>query len=205
MKKGQSQIISALSIVIVSLVIVGTVFSWAVNVIQKKKDSKSLDDVYQFFQEFEATITNIARTGGEESIKLDVPGIITVYPENYPDSTLNNSVVFEFRSKVSNVAAIDGWIPLNTPNTNTTATLGLDKPSVIFGKAKQEQDMVTIWYRLWFRELEDKSLNKKYKIAINTSDNQLKTTNKGFLRVQRLESITGEGGNLIITQINIIV
>lgn len=205
MKKGQSQIVSALTITIVSLVIVGTVFSWAINVIQKKKDSKSLDDVYKFFQDLDLTITNIARTGGEESVKIEVPGIITVYPEKYPDITLNNSIMFEFNSKVSNVAALDQWIPLDTPNSNTSATLGIDKTSVIFAKANQQNEGINIWYRLWFRELEDKSFNKRYKIILNPSEVVQKTTNKGFLRIQRLETTSRDNGNLIITQINIIV
>ena len=64
---------------------------------------------------------------------------------------------------------------------------------------------INIWYRLWFRQLEDKSIGKKYKIALKTSDGQEKTTNKGFLRIQRLRSVTEENGNLIITQVNIIV
>lgn len=206
MKRGQSQIVSALIIVILSLVIVGTVFSWAANIIQKKKDSKSLDDVYQFFQELDYAIINVARNGGEESAIIKVPGIITVYPEDYnleDSSVLNNSIVFKFSSRVSNVAAIDDWIPLNTPNNSTLAILGIDKPSVIFGKAKREQDTINIWYRLWFRQLEDKSLGKRYKIALKTSDGQEKTTNKGFLRIQRLGS--DQNGNLIITQVNIIV
>jgi flagellin-like protein len=70
MKKGQSQIVSAIIVVLVILTIVGTVFPWASSVIQKKKDSKSVEDVYNFFNQLEASIIDIARNGGEESLEL---------------------------------------------------------------------------------------------------------------------------------------
>ncbi len=199
--KGQSQLVSALIVVLIALTIIGTVFPWASSVIQKKKDAKSVDDVYNFFQQLESTIINIARNGGEESLTLDIPGRITVYPESSSDEP--NSIVFEFESKVSNVAESTSWIPLNTPNNNTVATLGIDKPGVIFGKSALGDNKITVWYRLWFRELEDKTTGKSYKIVLTTSGDEEKRSTQGFMRIQRITSI--QVGNLIKTQVNIIV
>ncbi len=194
--------VSALMIVLISLGILGAVFPWASSVIQKKKDAKSVEDVYNFFQKLDSTIINIARNGGEESLELRVPGKITVYPESL-DPTLNNSIVFEFQSKVSNVANSTSWIPLNTPNANTSATLGIDKPGVIFGKSTLGDNKIIVYYRIWFRELEDKTTGNIYKISLTTSGDIEKESTQGFFRIQRLSS--SQTGNLIKTQVNIIV
>jgi len=194
--------VSALMIVLISLGILGSVFPWAFSVIQKKKDSKSVEDVYNFFQKLDYTIINIARNGGEESLELKVPGIINVYPDSL-DSTLNNSIVFEFQSKVSNVANSTSWISLNTPNANTSATLGIDKPGVIFGKSTLGNTDIIVYYRLWYRELEDKTTGNIYKISLTTSEDKEKESTQGFFRIQRLSS--SQTGNLIKTQVNIIV
>ena len=202
MKSGQQQIVSVIIVVGLVLAAVATVLPWATSVIQKKKDTKSLDDVYNFFQTLDETIRDIAKIGGEGSLKLNVPGRMTITPESF-SSVSNNSITFNFRSKVSNVAE-GGWIPLNTPNANETATLGIDPPGVIFGKAEKTGNEIDVWYKLWYRKLKDPSSNQTYKIAINTTYNDEKSTTTGFLRIQRLGSET-IGGNLIITKIKIIV
>jgi hypothetical protein len=200
MRKGQSQMVSAIIIVLIGLGIVGTVLPWASSVIQKKKDSKSVDDVYNFYKDLDSSIVDIARNGGEESLEIKVPGRITVYPDSYPGD-LNNSIVFIFESKVSNVAESQEWIPLNTANANYTAVLGIDKPGVIFAKSSIGDDKITVWYRLWFRELRDQLSGKTYKISISGTNDR--SSNQGFLRVQRVGS--SEIGNLIRTEVNIIV
>jgi len=200
MRKGQSQMVSAIIIVLIGLGIVGTVLPWASSVIQKKKDSKSVDDVYNFFKDLDSSIVDIARNGGEESLEIKIPGRITVYPDSYPGE-LNNSIVFIFESKVSNVADSEDWIPLNTANSNYTAVLGIDKPGVIFAKSTVGDDKITVWYRLWFRELRDQISDKRYKISISGTNDRSST--QGFLRIQRVGS--SEIGNLIRTEVNIIV
>lgn len=200
--KGQSQIVSAIIIVLLTLGIIGTVFPWASSVIQKKRDAKTLDDIYNFFQKLDKVIIDVARNGGEETLIINTPGLITVYPATNNDQTLNNSIIFEFKSKVSNVAESVEWIPLNTPNTNSSAILGIDTPNVIFGKSSVGSDSIYIWYRLWLRQLNDKTAGKNYKIAIAGST-VIKKSDQGFIRVQRLGS--SQNGNLITTEINIIV
>jgi len=201
--RGQSQLISVVIVITLALFVIALVLPWAFLMIQKKKDMKSLDDVYNFFQTLDTTIRNIAKTGGEESLQLKVPGELAFYPESL-NSILNNSIVFSFGSKVSNIAECDDcWIPLNTPNMNDTGTLGLDSPSVIMGRAEIHEDNIDVNYRLWYRTLNDTSGNA-YKIVLNTSDNMGKTTTTGFLRIQKLSSKDVDQ-TLTITEINIIV
>jgi len=201
--KAQTQVISIIIIVAIALGAMALVLPWTYGMIQKKKDMKSLDDVYYFFQDLDETIIDVANNGGEETLRLDVTGKFTVYPESL-NSPFNNSITFDFMSKVSNIAEGD-WIPLNTPNMNATATLGVDTPSVIFGRATRIGDQISIRYRIWFRELHDFS-GKGYKIVLNTTDNNVKTSTSGFIRVQRLGSkeTYPPGKTLTITEINII-
>ena len=197
--KGQSQVISIVLIIALGLASIAFVLPWTYGMIQKRKDMKSLDDAYNFFKILDETIRSIAKNGGEESLRLEVPGLLSVYPESENDP-LNNSIVFIFQSKVSNIAEGE-WIPLNTPNMNETATLGLDTPSVIFGRTTRVDDGIEIQYKLWYRKLVDPS-GRGYEIVLNTTDNNKKSTSSGFLRIQRLGS---SGKPLTTTEINIII
>jgi len=197
--KGQSQIIAIVLIITLGLASLAFVLPWTYGMIQKKKDMKNLDDAYNFFNNLDETVRNVAKNGGEESLRLEAPGLLSVYPESVNDP-LNNSIVFIFRSKVSNIAEGD-WIPLNTPNMNESATLGLDTPSVIFSRATRTDDEIEIQYRLWYRKLIDPS-GRGYVIVLNTTDNNAKSTTSGFMRIQRLSS---SGKPLTTTEINIII
>ena len=200
--KAQTKIVSVILIIMLATAAMATVLPWAYNMIQKKKDMKSLDDVYNFFQTMDTTVRNIAQNGGEESLRLKVPGKLDVYPDS-ASSELNNSIIFMMESKVSFIAEGD-WIPLNTPNQNEMATLGVDPPSVIFGKAERSGDKILVQHRLWYRTLNDTSGNL-YKILLNTSNDNIISTTTGSMRIQRLGSEVVSGKSLTITKINIIV
>lgn len=204
MTKGQQQLVSVVIIIVIALGTIALVLPWTLSMVQKKKDMKTLDDVYNFFQELDETIKYVEKHGGEESLILKTPGRFTVYPESLSDVN-NNSIIFEFKSKVSNVA--EGyWVPLNTPNTNLTATLGIDPPSVISARAEIAGNEINVWYKLWYRELDDQS-GRGYRIVLNTTGNVEKSTTTGFLRIQWLKSrdIQEAGKTLTITEINILV
>lgn len=200
--KGQTKIISVLIIILIATGTTATVVPWAYTMIQKKQDMKSLDDVYNFFESLDATIRNIAQHGGEEGLTLKVPGKFEITPDAISSGD-SNSIIFSMESKVSLIAEGD-WIPLNTPNINETATLGVDTPSVIFGKAQQSGDKINTQYKLWYRTLNDTSGNM-YKIILNTSDDTVKTTTTGSMRIKRIGSEEVAGKSLTITKINIIV
>ena len=200
--KGQTKIVSVLIIIMLATAAMVMVLPWVYGMIQKKQDMKSLDDVYNFFQTLDATIRNIAQNGGEESLSLKVSGKLEIYPDS-DSSELSNSIMFTMESKVSFIAEGD-WIPLNTPNENETATLGIDPPSVIFGKAERSGDKIIVQHRLWYRTLNDTSGNL-YKIVLNTSGDTTKTTTTGSMKIQRLGSEVVSGKPLTITKINIIV
>ena len=206
--RGQSQVVSVIILIALVMGAMALVLPWTYNMIQKRKDMKSVDDIYSFFQLLDDTIRNIAINGGEESLEIKVPGQIIVYPD--PSSSyLNNSIIFSFRSLVSFIAECDPtitppdcWIPLNTPNMNMTGTLGVDSPSIIFGKTERAEDKLDVQYRLWYRSLNDTPTHG-YKIVLKTSNNQDKNSTVGFIRIQRIKSTSSQ--SLTTTEINIIV
>jgi hypothetical protein len=205
--KGQSQVVSVIILIVLVMGAIVLVLPWTYTMIQKRKDMKSVDDIYNFFQSLDDTIINIANNGGEESLQLKVPGKFSVYPD-LSNSYLNNSIVFSFRGLVSFIAECNPslgsncWIPLNTPNMNATGTLGVDSPSVIFGMSKRAEDKLDVQYRLWYRILNDAPTHG-YKIVLNTSGNQDKNSTAGFIRIQRIKSTSTQ--SLTTTEINIIV
>ncbi|MBU5687792.1 MAG: hypothetical protein KQA41_03180 [Candidatus Aenigmarchaeota archaeon] len=198
--KAQTQVVSVILIIGIAIAAIATITPWSMSMIQKRKDAKAVDDAFNFFILLDSKIRNIAQNGGEESIQLNVPGKLTIYPSNIMDVN-NNSINFVFTSKVSNIAPGE-WLCLSS-NCNETATLGTDSFGVILGKALRENDYLKIEYKLWYRDLLDREKNQKYRIIINTTDNQIKQTTTPYLRIQKLRSYTSQ--SLTITEINIIV
>lgn len=205
MNLGVAQVVSV--VLVIALVVggVATVYPWASSMIEKKGDMKNLDDVYNFFQTLDTTIREIANVGeGGESLALKVDGQLSAYPGSFVGE-FNNSIIFSFNNKVSNIAVGD-WIPLSWPNAEEPATLGLDPPSVIFGRATQQEDTLTIEYRLWYREL-DSSPTRGYKITLITEDGTEKTTTTGFIRVEAAGSRDEviDGKTITMNEIKIII
>jgi hypothetical protein len=85
---------------------------------------------------------------------------------------------------------------------NTTGTMGIDSPSVIFGKTERAEDKLEVQYRLLYRTLND-TPDHGYRIVLNTSENKDWNTTVGFLRIQRINSTNTQ--YLATTEINIIV
>ncbi|MEM5776999.1 MAG: hypothetical protein QXJ06_00940 [Candidatus Aenigmatarchaeota archaeon] len=198
--KAQTQVISVILIIGIAIAAIAAILPWSMNMIQKRKDAKAVDDAFNFFILLDSKIRNIAQNGGEETLELNVPGKLTIYPFSTIGEN-SNSINFIFVSKVSNIAPGE-WICLSV-NCNQTATLGADSFGVIFGKAEKQGDYLTIEYKLWYRDLLDREKNQKYRIVLKTVDDQIRSTTVPYLRIQRARSYTTE--SLTITEINIII
>ncbi len=198
--KAQTQVVSVILIVGIAIAAVASILPWSMSMIQKRKDAKTVDDAFNFFILLDSKIRNVIQNGGEESLQLNIPGKLTVYPSNIVGEN-NNSINFVFTSKVSNIATGE-WVCVSE-NCNGTATLGVDSYGVILGKAQRQNDYMTIEYKLWYRNLIDREKNQIYKIVLNTSNNQIKQTTIPYLKIQKLRSYTTQ--SLTITEINIII
>lgn len=200
--KAQSQVISVILIISLTIASIATILPWAISMIQKRKDAKAVDDTFNFFIQLDSKIRQVAQNGGEDSISLDIPGKMTVYPYSVLGEH-NNSINFVFSSKSSNIAPGE-WLCLSV-NCNKTATLGTDNFGVIFGKAEKKDDYLVVEYKLWYRELLDREKNQKYLIILNTTDNNIKSTTVSYLRIQKIKSYNIQAQSLTITEINIII
>ena len=198
--KAQTQVISVIIIITIAMAAIASILPWSLSMIQKRKDAKAVDDAFNFFLLLDSKIRNVAQSGGEEALELKVPGKFTVYPSTITGEN-NNSINFVFTSKVSNIAPGE-WLCIST-NCNETATLGVDSYGVVLGKALKENEYITIEYKLWYRRLIDREKNQMYKIVLNTTGNEIKTSTLGYIRIQKLRSYTTQ--SLTITEINIII
>ena len=61
--KAQTQIISAILVFLVALAAIALVLPWALTMVQKKKDMKNVDDVYNFFLKLDEVIRDVAKNG----------------------------------------------------------------------------------------------------------------------------------------------
>jgi len=188
--KAQTEILSYIMIFVVASGLTATAIMWGIPLIQKKQDVKNLDDVYNFFVTLDQKIRSVTKGGPEETLSINVDGILTLYPYDYNDPILNNSITFTFLNKVSNIAVTDPpeWIPITTGNTKEApeAILGIDPPSVIFGKTQKSEPSLEVTYRLWYRGLQNPERNEVSKIILKREDgssDKLSSTS-GFIRVK---------------------
>ncbi|MDI6798555.1 MAG: hypothetical protein QMD12_00960 [Candidatus Aenigmarchaeota archaeon] len=208
-KKAQADIIAAVLIIIIAISLAATAYMWGIPLIQKRQDMAIVERVYSSFDKNNANsltrkIEFIANNGGEDTFTLDVNGIWILYPADSQGES--NSIYFTFRSRASNLATNINWIPLSSANTNPTATVGIDDPSVVFGRADSSEGAYNITYKLWFRQLNGTDRNYLIKLLPRNPGYPNRSTAK-TIRISRGEikqDPQDPTGKLIITEIKIL-
>lgn len=211
MGKSQSEIISVVLIVLISIGLIGTVYTWGLPLMQKRRDSVVVERVKAYFDQSSSSslpslIEFVANTGGEATFSVGVDGIWTLHPATEA-SPYNNSISFFFSSKVSGIANDIGWISL-TPSASCPPTFGLlgtDRASVVCARADTSGDRYNITYIVYFRPLNQTAVNKIYKIELYPLASAISTSR--VLRIVNggtVESSLGDK-SLIITRINILL
>ena len=151
-------------------------------------------------------IETIAKNGGEDTFTVDVDGIWELHPydETGPE---NNSIQFIFRSKVSNLAPDMGWIPLDSPNIGPYGIVGIDEPSVIFGRSESSNGAYTITYKIWFRQLNSSYEDKYYLIRlVPMNPSAPKSSTSRTIKISRPEEPKLDPAtNIIITEVQILL
>lgn len=185
MKKAQTEIISAVIIVIIALGLMSAAYFWGFPLIQKRQDSAIVDRSYSYFDQGNSNslpnvIESIANSRGEKTFFVDTKGIwILNEDENY--------IQFTHLSKVSKFA-MDTEHPIAlTPGTQCTpqpsnGTLGLDKSAVVCVRADTIGDQINITYKIWFRELWENPYSdtgKGYRIDLKKAG-QVSSTQKNI-------------------------
>jgi hypothetical protein len=227
-QKGQSDIISAVIIIVIAIGLVATAYTWGLPLIQKRQDSALANRAFNYFNEDNMNslvkkIESIARNSGEDTFSIDVNGIWTLYPCRDADIGVrgcmsgydieNNSIHFSLYSRVSNIGINQGWITLSSTEACPAGKtiIGSD-PYVVCARADSYAGGYNITYRVQFRELEESpqegmNLTRGFKIVLIPAINLTRSTGN-LVRITRGDVYSQDvGGNktLIITEVKILL
>jgi hypothetical protein len=203
--KAVSEIISVVMIVAISIGLISAAYLYGLPLIQKSQDKSMLERIISFFDYYNPSslpqkIEFVANTGSTEVLTLDAQGIWELHPFN-ENSPLNNSIVFSFFSKVTNINT-DQPISL-TPGANcppASGTVGKDSFSVVCLTGNPIYDGFNITYFVFLRNLTSPS-EEIYSIQlISSTGTTVRSTGK-TIRISR-QSID-KTANFIVTKIKI--
>ncbi len=210
--KAQSQIISAVLVILISIGLVSTVVLWGFPLIQKRQDTVILDRVGDNFNAVNSNslprkMQNILNSGGTELYTVSTEGAWTVYP--YDSSSLeNNSLQFSFVSKVSDFAdfADVGWIALTEGadcNNLASGLLGTDTSYVVCVKSEVASGgRFKITYRVAFMDLSDQLTGNIYKAQL-VQDSSSSVSSHRTIKISR--GTSSVQGNAVITQLKVLL
>jgi hypothetical protein len=204
MLKGQSDIISAIIIIIIAIGLVGTAYTWGLPLIQKQQDTAMVERVSNYFSNdnvnsIQKKVISVATNGGEETFTEDVSGFWQLVP-NGTFSVNNNSLSFTFFSRVSNIAT-GQWVPLNGVSCPAVSGSVGEDPYSVCARADSLSNGYNITYKVQFRALQGN--NQGYEIYLIQHPSGLLTSTARLLRIGKGQSYTS--GNLIITEVKILL
>jgi len=170
MGKAQADIVSSVLIVIISLSLVASAYTWGMYLIEKRKSTTIVERVEKYFDRsnpnsIASRIEDVAVSGAEVVFNLDVDGIWVLNPCS--DSAIssgcignddrNNTIMFAFNTKATDVKPGAGWIP-NICGSGI-GLLGKDAPPVVCKRSDVSGDSYNVTYQIWLRELDDSLSN----------------------------------------------
>ena len=196
-------------IIAISIGLISAAYMYGLPLLQKSQDRSTLERIVSFFDYYNPSslpkkIEFVANTGSTEVLTLNAQGIWKVYPYNH-NSPLNNSIVFSFFSKVTNINTADpiSLIP-NTGCPPSKGTVGKDTFPVVCLTGSPVYDGFNITYIIYFRSLEipiDANHSETYSIQLVTPTGvELSSTGK-TIRISR-QSIE-KSTNFIATKVKI--
>jgi len=204
--KAISEIISVVMIVVISISLISAAYMYGLPLIQKSRDKSTLERIISFFDYNDPSslpkkIEFVANTGSTEVLKLEADGLWEVHPFN-ENSPLNNSIIFSFFSKVTNIDTQD---PISlTPGASCTSRssgiVGKDSFSIVCIKGNPIFDGYNITYMIFLRNLTSPS-GEVYSIQLTTPTNTLMRSTGKTIRISR-ESID-KTSNFIVTKVKI--
>lgn len=189
MIKAQSDIISAVIILIIALGLMSAAYFYGLPLIQKRQDTSLVERSYSYFNQGNTNslpnvIETIANNGGEKTFDVNVKGIWILNEDK-------NYIEFTHMSKVSKFA-VDTPYPISLTSgaqcapQPTNGTLGLDKASVVCVQASRIGDQINITYRVWFRDLYENPYSdtgKGYKIVLKKHESGVASSTEKSIRI----------------------
>jgi hypothetical protein len=203
--KAVSEIISVVMIVVISIGLISAAYMYGLPLIQKSQDKSTLERIISFFDYYNPSslpqkIEFVANTGSTEVLTLDAQGVWEVHPFN-ENSPLNNSIVFSFFSKVTNINT-DQLISLTSGAScpPTGGTIGKDSFSVVCLTGKPVFDGFNITYFVFLRNLTSTS-GETYSIQLISSTGITTRSTGKTIRISRQSIDKTE--NFIATKVKI--
>lgn len=203
--KAVAEIISVVMIVAISIGLISAAYLYGLPLLQKSQDRSMLERTISFFDYYNHNslprkIEFVANTGSTEVLTLDTQGIWEVYPFN-DNSPFNNSIVFSFFSRVTNINVSE---PISLTSgascPPTTGAVGKDSFSVVCLKGDSVFNGFNITYFVHFRNLTSPT-GEVYSIQL-VSPTGIKQTSTGkTIRISR-ENIE-KNENFIVTKVKI--
>lgn len=229
--KGQVDIISVLLIFVISIALIGTILYFVIPYLGRLSDNtrlKSVSDMFNPDPQYSNSIINKIKTvvdqGSEETVTLPqgINGLWEVVCDDPSDpyNISKNYIQFTIFSSstdvpldCSNPSIGCGWIPFNTFNNQSTATLGIDNAAVVYERADRSRNGYNITFRAWFRQLNisDYDYNKNSLLlrdpSISCSAENPRRSNTLSVRISRgnTRPSTFLGKTLSLTEIKLVV
>ncbi|QQG39592.1 MAG: hypothetical protein HYS81_04415 [Candidatus Aenigmatarchaeota archaeon] len=84
--KGQSQLVTAVLLTGILIVLVSAAYFWGVPLIEKQKDTVTMNNMERLMKDMDEKIERVAASGGRERIEnVDVPGELRLADNGYND------------------------------------------------------------------------------------------------------------------------
>jgi hypothetical protein len=203
--KAISEIVSVVMIIAVSIGLISAAYLYSLPLLEKSQDRSELERIISFFNYYNPSslpqkIEFVANTGSTETLKLDARGIWEIHPFNEV-SPLNNSIVFSFISKVTNINTRN-LISLTEGETcpPRSGVVGKESYSTVCIKGSPAIDGFNITYFIFFRNITSPS-GEIYSINIISSTGTTVKSTGNTIRISKLGMEKNQ--NIIITKVKI--
>jgi|GEM_PF-1510474 len=206
--KAQTEVISALLILGITVAAVSVSYLWGVPIVHKGQSTGQIQNAESLMDQLEKGISEVVQNGGQKSLQLNLEGPLEISEDE-------NMIKYSVTSKKAGVARNE-WVPLNEdetfgiPNTLQNKSIpvyGSDKEAVIIAKADTlGDDGYIIYYNLVFREVDDFNTGEGKITNITAAGNNKASGGSVKLMIKREPQVVSTspsklGGKLISTKI----
>ena len=212
--KGQSEIIASILIVLIAIGLLSVALNFGLPLIQKNQDRAIDDRTKALFDNsninsIPSKIKLIANNGGQDTIKIDAEGVLTL---NETENSISFNTLSRVASNAQGIVSLTGDSCQINPNTNKieSGILGLDELGVICIETfTSSSDYYDITYKLYIRELEDVEKKNGFRIDLKKHTAGLESVggNNNNIRLQFSKRNTTQinSKTLIITDITVLL
>jgi hypothetical protein len=152
--KGQQQVIVMVLVMLILIVSLAAIYTWAVPIIEKSQDRFDMERAEKFMDNLNKKIRNVANSGGKDYLETEL-GIISF------DGT---TITLELDTKETNYLANE-WVSLTTSDcSDNIGDWKNDPPEILCVYSKVIGEVYKIIYTLSYRELN--AGEKSYKIEL---------------------------------------